>query len=350
MNCPTGAIAGSVCAPNGDVLFGALIKAESVDCFGRPVILEATSGQDGFFRIEGLPAEYTEVTIQSGVFVGRYAVDVKANQEIGLTESGTTKVCFPTNSAGLGVLQGDYDRVENLIEELGFDYELTCGGYGTHREAQELLSSFERFSQYDILLINCVNGIELRATNPEIDLIKGNLKRFVREGGSLYISDLSSDFVQQLWPEAATFDTTNPSSRMLDECCLCTDCSAECPVDTVEPLACGQDNELPLECRSPSVPTGNGRTGELPAAVVSDFLRQATGINTLTVTFNGDNWVEIESVGDDVEVLVQSGTQPLMFLFQPYPGGGKVAYTSFHLHVQATEPMKKLLRSLIFRL
>ena len=38
--------------------------------------------------------------------------------------------------------------------------------------------------------------------------------------------------------------------------------------------------------------------------VVSDFLKQATGIETLTVTFNGDNWVEIESVGQDVEVLL----------------------------------------------
>lgn len=348
--CPTGSIGGSVCAPNGDLLYGATIRAESEDCLGRPVVMEVTSDQTGRFRLDDLPTAFTEVTIQSGVFVGRYGVTVEANQVIGLTESGTTKVCFPTNSAGLGVLQGDYDKVENLIEELGFDHEVICGGYGTHSAAHELLLDNARLSNFDILFVNCVSGVELRATNPEIETMKNNLRQFVRNGGSLYVSDLSSDFIAQLWPEVAVFDTTNPSRRELDPCCLCSDCRDDCPIETIELNACDEANQLPSDCRAPSIPTGRGQTGELPASVVSDFLRQSTGLQNLTVTFNGDNWVEIESVRDDVEVLVQSGTQPLMFLFQPYPGGGKVAYTSFHIHIQATDPMKKLLRSLIFRL
>lgn len=348
--CPTGSIGGSVCAPNGDVLYGATIRAESEDCLGRPVVMEVTSDQAGRFRLDGLPTEFTEVTIQSGVFVGRYGVEVEAGQVIGLTQSGTTKVCFPTNSAGLGVLQGDYDKVENLIEELGFEHEVICGGYGTHSAAQKLLLNPERLATFDILFVNCVNGVELRATNPEVTEMKMNLRNFVRDGGSLYVSDLSSDFVTQLWPDVAVFDTSNPSSRELDLCCLCTDCQEECPLEVIEMNACGEVNELPPECRAPSIPTGQGQTGELPASVVSEFLRQSTGLDTLTVTFNGDNWVEIDSVSETAEILVQSGTQPLMFLFQPYPGGGKVAYTSFHIHVQATDPMKKLLRSLIFRL
>jgi hypothetical protein len=348
--CPTGAIGGSVCAPNGDVLYGASIRAESEDCLGRPVVVEATSDQAGRFRLDGLPASYTEVTIQSGVFVGRYGVDVEAGQVIGLTQSGTTKVCFPTNSAGLAVLQGDYDKVENLIEDLGFEHEVLCGGYGTHGAAQKLLLDPGRLANFDILFVNCINGIELRATNPEVDDMKTNLRDFVRHGGSLYVSDLSSDFITQLWPDVAVFDTSNPSSRELDPCCLCSDCQEECPIETIEMNACGEVNGLPPQCRAPSIPTGRGQTGDLPASVVSEFLRQSTGLESLTVTFNGDNWVEVDSVSEDVEVLVQSGTQPLMFLFQPYPGGGKVAYTSFHIHIQATDPMKKLLRSLIFRL
>jgi hypothetical protein len=66
--------------------------------------MEVISDQTGRFRLDGLPAAFTEVTIQSGVFVGRYGVNVEVGQVIGLTESGTTKVCFPTNSAGFGVL------------------------------------------------------------------------------------------------------------------------------------------------------------------------------------------------------------------------------------------------------
>ncbi|MGB0645928.1 MAG: carboxypeptidase-like regulatory domain-containing protein [Bradymonadia bacterium] len=368
--CPTGSIGGSVCAPNGDVLYGATIRAESEDCEGRPYVKEVTSDEQGRFQLDNLPASFTEVTIQSGVFTGRYGVDVEVGQLIGLTDSGTTKVCFPTNSAGLGVLSGDYDKVENLISELGFDHEVICGGYGTHAEAQRLLLDPVRLATFDILFINCMSGVDLRATNSETQQIKSNLIDFVRNGGSLYVSDLASDFITQLWPDVAEFDTVNPSGRELDVCCFCpcddvcedggedveicdNECSEESnestSTDPTESLTCEERSSLPMNC-IPSIPNGRGQTGELPASVVSLFLQQATGLNNLSVVFNGDRWVEINRVDESVEVLVQSGTQPLMFLFQPYPNGGRVAYTSFHIHIQANEPMKKILRSLIFRL
>ena len=351
-------------------MYGATIRAESEDCDGRPYVKEVTSDEQGRFQLDNLPATFTEVTIQSGVFTGRYGVDVEVGQLIGLTDSGTTKVCFPTNSAGLGVLSGDYDKVENLISELGFDHEVICGGYGTHAEAQRLLLNPERLATFDILFINCMSGVDLRATNSETQQIKANLRDFVRNGGSLYVSDLASDFITQLWPDAAEFDTGNPSSRELNACCFCpcddvcedsveedVGCDIECaeemiesmPTDSAGSLTCEERSALPMNC-IPSIPNGRGRTGELSASVVSLFLQQATGLNTLSVVFNGDNWVEVNRVNDSVEVLVQSGNQPLMFLFQPYANGGRVAYTSFHIHVQANEPMKKLLRSLIFRL
>jgi hypothetical protein len=39
-----------------------------------------------------------------------------------------------------------------------------------------------------------------------------------------------------------------------------------------------------------------------------------------------------------------------MVLFQPEPGGGRVAYTSFHNHDQASDDMRAILSALIFRL
>ena len=348
--CAAGSIAGSVCAPNEDVLFGASIRAEGTDCNDNPFVAETSSTSNGFFRLSNLPVGYTEVTITSGSFVGRYAIEVKANREIGLTESESTKVCLPTNAAGLAVLQGGYDHIEDILEDLGFEHDVFCGGYGISQDAFALLSDLERLRNYDILFVNCATGIELRADNPEMENVRENLRTFVREGGSIYVSDLSSDFVQQLWPDAVTFRTTNPSSRTIDECCVCIECEQSCIEQAPSTLACGEENLLAEQCRNPIIPTGRGATGDIPATVTSEFLRAATEIERLDVNFNGNNWVEIESVAETTEILVQSGSQPMMVMFQPYANGGRVAYTSFHLHVQSNEAMGKILRSLIFRL
>ena len=348
--CATGSIAGSVCAPNEDVLFGASIRAEGTDCNENPFVAETISTSSGFFRLSNLPTGYTEVTITSGSFVGRYAVEVKANREIGVTESESTKVCLPTDAAGLAVLQGGYDHVEDILEELGFEHDVYCGGYGISQAAFAFLSDFERLSTYDILFVNCATGIEIRADNPEMETVRENLRTFVREGGSIYVSDLSSDFVQQLFPDAVTFKTTNPSARTLDDCCVCIECGESCIEQAPSTLACGEDNHLAEQCRAPIIPTGRGATGDIPASVTSEFLREATEIERLDINFNGNNWVEIETVADTTDILVESGSQPMMVMFQPYPNGGRVAYTSFHLHVQSNEAMGKILRSLIFRL
>lgn len=351
--CRTGRTAGTVCAPNGSVIAGARISASTFTCDGQPKIVETDANIRGYFRLEGLAAGWTEVTVTTGTFVARFAVEIVAGEEVPLSgDNSSTKVCLPAGSARLAVLSGDYDNVGAIIDGLGFEYDAYCGSWDYSRSARFLLADTERLNEYDILFVNCASGIDLRATNEEMQQIRSNIEGFVRNGGSLYVSDLAVDWVHTLWPDFVRFNISNRQEREAPQCCVCVDCPDECTVDP--PAAAARRCEVPNDqlpvCSEPVGPAGYGPMGEFEARVVSPFLRQFVETDTFTVNYDAGGWVEIEDIFEDVEVLVTSDIRPFMVLFEPYERGGRVAYTSFHNHVQATDSMLEILRALVFRL
>jgi hypothetical protein len=351
--CRTGRTAGTVCAPNGSTIAGAHIYAETRTCRGEPKVVETTANISGYFVLEDLAPGPVNVTITSGTFVGRFAVDIVGGQEVPLSNEGSTKVCLPADNAKLAVLTGDYDNIGAIIEDLGFEHDIYCGSWAYDRPAHNLLADTALLNTYSILFINCASGIDFRATNPEMVQIKENIRDYVRNGGSIYVSDLAVDWVGQLWPDKIQFLTSSPREREQPACCVCTtDCDPSCFVDppTAPSYDCDLPNDLPLECREPVGPSGRGGLGEFTGQIVSPFLQQFVEATDFPISFDAGGWVQIESVAEDVEVLVNAQARPMMILFEPYPGGGRVAYTSFHNHVQATESMLQILRALVFRL
>ena len=264
----------------------------------------------------------------------------------------SAKVCLPADNAKLGVLSGDYDDMAAVIGDLGFEFDTFCGSWTSYRQSFNLLSDLERLREYSILFVNCASGINFRATNPEMELIRNNIREFVRLGGSLYVSDLAVDWVQRLWPDAGSLRRLIQLivSRLIAVFALIT---ARMNVSSIHLTRLNmheRPNDLPLVCREPSGPTGFGESGNVLGEVTSPFLRQFLGEDELPIAFDAGGWVQIEAVSPSVEVLVRSDERPLMVLFEPYPGGGRVAYTSFHNHGQATEAMLEILRALIYRL
>jgi hypothetical protein len=350
--CRTGSAAGTVCSPNGVFIPGASITAQTEDCFGGPRTIEVRSDLRGFFRLEDLTPGFTEVTIQTGTFIQRFGFEAVADEEVSVSGEDSAKVCLSSDSAGLAVLRGDYDDIGGVIDELGFEFVDVCGSWGAHRAARELLSDYRNIDQFDIIFVNCATGIDLRATNPEVDLIKENMRRFVSDGGSLYVSDLAADFIEQLWPDYIDFVASNPRPYEAEQCCVCVDCPPECILEDPTPPSsnCPEPNPLPENCREPRSASGRGEVGVVEAHVISPFLQQYLETDSFPIDFNAGGWVQIESVSAEVEVLVQSDDRPLMVLFEPGERGGRVAYTSFHNHVQASDSMLAILRALIFRL
>jgi hypothetical protein len=351
--CRTGRTAGTVCAPNGSVIAGARVSASTRTCSGEPKIVETNANIRGYFSLDGLASGWTEVTITTGTFVARFAVEIEPGREVPLSgDSTSTKVCLPAGSARLAVLTGDYDNVGAIIEGLGFEYDTYCGSWDYSRSARYLLANEEALNEYDILFVNCASGIDFRATNEEMVQIRTNIENFVRNGGSLYVSDLAVDWVHILWPDFVRFNISTPRDNEALACCVCIDCPVECNADPPASPArrCNVPNDQLGPCSEPVGAQGYGPVGEFQARVVSPFLRQFVENDTFNVNFDAGGWVEIEDVIEPVEILVTGNERPYMVLFEPYERGGRVAYTSFHNHVQATDSMLEILRALVFRL
>ena len=81
------------------------------------------------------------------------------------------------------------------------------------RPAYTMLSDPGFLNEYAILFVNCSSGIDWRAGNPEIQQLKDNVRNFVRQGGSLYVSDLAVDWVRDLAGGNTVQDECSESRR-----------------------------------------------------------------------------------------------------------------------------------------
>ena len=144
----------------------------------------------------------------------------------------------------------------------------------------------------DILFLNC-------GTSDYIDTEK--LKRFVENGGCLYASDLTSSHVSTAFPGMIEYNN-------------------------------------------------NGSVCKIKTDVVDPELRQITG-DSIDVTFDLGSWSVLDSVKGDVLLRGAKNTKysgkPIMVSFKY--GQGKVFYTSFHNHKQASEKERMLLQLLLMK-
>ncbi|MCB9529946.1 MAG: carboxypeptidase regulatory-like domain-containing protein [Myxococcales bacterium] len=348
--CRTGRLASLLCSPSGGALVDAEVEVATRSCDGRPIVVEARTDARGGFHLDGLRAGPATVRIQSGRFTAQYDVEIVAGTQVSLSPTGSSKVCLEPDAARLAVLRGDYDRIEGVLDDLGFAYDFYCGDSGDHRPARRLLSDPVRLASYEVLFVNCASGIDLRATNPEVERMRENVRAFVEGGGALYVSDLAADFVASIWPGAARFRMETRQPALAPACCVCTDdCPADCASAPVEPPGpyCAEEGTAALPACGAGV-RGGGARGELVAAVVDDRLRALYGSDTIDVRLDLPGWVEIDEVGAGTEVLVRAGDRPLMIAFSA--GAGRVVYTSFHNGAQAADEIRALLSALVFEL
>lgn len=346
--CRTGRLAALLCSPNGSALVDARVEVQTRACDGRAIIVETRTDARGGFRIDDLREGPATVRIQSGRFTAQYDVEIIGGGQIGLSPTGSSKVCLEPDAARLAVIRGDYDHIEGVLDDLGFAYDLYCGDSGDHRPARRLLADRARLSSYEVLFVNCASGIDLRADNPEVAQIRDNIRAFVEGGGALYVSDLAADFVASIWPDAVQFAMQTREPARAPACCVCTDdCPAECESDPIEPPGpyCAEPGGRAMACGSGV--RGHGATGRLAARVVDERLAALFGDDALTVRLDLPGWVEIEALGPGTEPLVTAG-RPLMVAFSA--GAGRVVYTSFHNSAQAEDAIRALLSTLVFQL
>ncbi len=146
---------------------------------------------------------------------------------------------------------------------------------------------FDNDYNCDILFLNC-------GTSDHIDA--GKLQSFVSNGGVLYASDLTFGIVIGTWPDLMKVDTGNYS-------CI------------------------------------------VRANIVDKDLHQYLG-SVIDVNFDLSNWAKIVSVSQG-KVLMESANEGFPIMVEFAIGKGKIYYTSFHNHAQASETENALLKLLV---
>ena len=178
-------------------------------------------------------------------------------------------------------------------------------------------------AEYDIIFFNC--GISDSWIDMEREIIKENIRSFVQNGGSIYVSDWAWFFVELPFPAKIDFY--------------------------------GDD----LEYRAPMV----GREGSVSANVIDITMQAIIGAVGADINFDLPMWVVMQGVGPGVSPLLEATVQaadlfgsfttlssvPIAARFDVGESGGRVIYTAFHNeHAATTLDMTDILEEIILSL
>ena len=312
----TGAIAGQVCSPAGNVwLSGANAWVVQDDGSNDTTTTDA----NGNFLLQGVDVGNRTLNIQKGSFSTTQAVTVTAGQ----TTTLPTPTCVQT--AHVAVVMGDWDAIQNILGAVGVtDVTLYDGVNGTTPNVTDLLTNPTLMASYDIIFINCGDYVDRYPSLLSSSQVIANLQGYVAAGGSLYASDWAYDFVEVAWPSAIDFYGTDSSRGAADD----------------------------------------GVAGSLNGTVADPALATALGATSVSLDYNLDIWALMKTAGTGTHVLVKGspdyydafgfpesmGSVPLAVWFPVGSNGGSVLYTTFHNESQTTTDMQKILSYMIFQL
>ncbi|MCP4499763.1 MAG: hypothetical protein GY822_07355 [Deltaproteobacteria bacterium] len=184
------------------------------------------------------------------------------------------------------------------------------------------------FSHFDILFINCGShewALE-KASSAELDAVFTNLRTFVAQGGSIYMSDWAYDLLELLYPDAADW---------YDD-------------DEVESAA-----EV-------------GERQDFLGLIADEDMLTVLDKDRVTLRYNQGRICMPVSLGEGSRALITANNllvdapaqtlDDVPVLFEHIPPavdpveGGRIIYTTFHNGAQNTMDMDEVLRAIIFSL
>lgn len=301
---------GTVCSPNGA---GPVTHAD-VTVMVEPEPVQSTTDASGLFVIDDLPPGTWEVVIEKGSFVLTEEVVLEAGR---VTNLSNEDECVPLEQGDLeiAVVTGLYDKIEDLLDGLGLEYDQINGKSG--QDHVDLLLDPARMAEYDLIFFNC--GMQENWLSDKVE-IADNLRDFVKGGGSLYASDWAFLMVEGPWGDQIDF--------------------------------LGDDND--------NNDARRGNRGDVDAVVLDPAMVSALGGDQANLHFDLWDWVAMEDA--KAEWLLEGdykyrdgafggaapGSGPMAVRF--HDGDGTVVYTSFHNENQTTGDMLVLLEEIIFSL
>jgi hypothetical protein len=281
-NGPFGTVTGKFVTPNGDGIPGVLVSINS-DYANLTTVI---SDSDGNFSHTKVPTGSATLNGKKGKF--------SAIMNAVVIDGGNTTVLpvilQPKNK--MAVVLGSFDSIEEIIKDLGYQYD-TLSVYDIADPAKLNISS------YSALFLNCGSWA--------VDSVEVNLLKFVRDGGLLYASDWSCDYVELMLPEIISFSK-------------------------------------------------EGEEQEITATVVDPVLKSNLGKEQIQIVYDLGGWAEITDINmTHFKEIVRGSYQGYDGMKENRPlavykneGAGVIVYTSFHNEANATTDMVEILEEFIF--
>lgn len=172
------------------------------------------TGADGSFRLEVEPGRYWLV-IQKGQFRLEGEYDLAGITELPFEQTTLPSVNDPVmgkTMPRIAMAQGSHDRVEDVLSKLGIRNGTDDGPevtvYAWDAAPTEtfsvayLLSNIEELRRHHIIFFPCQTEIpvELAALLRDQTVLT-NIRRYVNEGGKLYVTDWSGEVADHAFPQ-----------------------------------------------------------------------------------------------------------------------------------------------------
>lgn len=315
--CAYGTLVGLTCAPDGATPVPEVTVAiDAFDCAGNPIHLETTSDAKGRYTIENVPCGLQTVALHKGSFDHEYSVFVDA----GMETTATNGRCFGAQAARIAVVSGDWDQIQYaVLDKLKLKYTEYGGvtnDYGSgYEQAVDLLTDPNELAKYDVIFINCSDSAG-QIVSSYGGTLKKTLDDFVKNGGSMYLSDYAADYIMNTWPTYVQWGGHDVWGHQ---------------------KVIGEIIDPPLFAY-----LGNKSTVEIQYGLGP--LQGVYGVDPATTMVHVQGFFKQDQYND---------TLPMMVSFKPYPKGGRVVYTNFHNDEQTGQALldlKTILNFVVFML
>ncbi len=345
-----------------------VIEADGCSVPSESYLAYTCTNADGSFVLDVSTIEATSFTLR--VVKGSFHMAIAVGPGSGSNLGSLALPADPSLGGGnFAVVTGYYDRMQDILAKLGMGeidayYELELGtetfdiydgDYSFSGEYPLFTILFENddvsgepvIYNYEMVFINCGNAFEYEL---ETDANMVNILRsYVEDGGKLYVTDQSYDFVEQPFPQYIDFfgsgETADTEPEGFND--------AEVGEDDITCDATVNDTQLAAWLQAVTCQGGSclNTDNTVPVAGFWSYWAVINRVHPaktseVKIWISGPvSWYEEES-GEG------SGVKPLTVSFSH--GLGKVLYTSYHTEEDNPTadfwPQERILQYLVFEL